>query len=1073
MTNTDKPADKAPAKFTGKSPTKSVDDLLFALKERAKELNCLYEVEEWFNRPEASLPDVLEGIVHALPAGWQYPDVCVAKITFGDFCFQNRSFKDTQWVQRADIHVQDRVVGNIAVYYTEERPMADEGPFLKEERKLIETIADRLSRRIFHERLKTVFESKKRSKEHTGQCWIIIDLLKKTDTKLLTHITRKMLNALSWSGISEANQILERFNPILLAEQADLLQETNRPAQMKTADNLASITDEVFLIAEQYLGEKEVLNNIQKWITEDRTNFLVKILENPGSSLGEIVGAIERFQYQGLELSTARERGVLVSLIRKFLNDEPRFIQVAKNVLELSDFYDLLHHFIFPSGSFGKLGGKGSGLFLASQVLKNCSSDNELLHQIRIPKAWYLTSDGISNFIAHNDLEELVEQKYEDIGKVRQEYPYVVHIFKNSRLPSEIVNGLSAALDDFGETPLIVRSSSLLEDRFGASFAGKYKSLFIANQGSKRDRLIGLMDAITEVYASTFSPDPIEYRIEHGIVDFNEEMGILIQEVVGKKVGHYFLPAFAGVAFAKNEFRWSQRIRREDGLIRMVPGLGTRAVDRTADDYPILIAPGQPNLRVNVTIEEKTHYSPKKIDVINLRTNSFETIEIRDLLREFGEDFPLLNHVASVLRNERLVPASLMENDLEKDHYVITFDGLFNNTPFISTIRAMIDVLQQEFGTPVDIEFAHDGASLYLLQCRPQSHSTENQPTPIPADIPREKILFSANRFVTNGKVSNITHIVYVDADEYSELQTRSDLLAVGRAIGKLNQILPKRQFILMGPGRWGSRGDIKLGINVSYSDINNTAMLIEIARKRKEYMPELSFGTHFFQDLVEAQIRYLPLYPDESGSVFQEQFFTSSRNILADLLPEYSSLSGPIRVIDVRESAGGRELQVLMNGERDEAVAVLTEHVEEKAQLFSKPHGKDALPRQNDDHWRWRSNAVDHIAASMEPDRFGVAALYLFGSTKNGTAGPKSDIDLLIHFRGTETQRKELMAWLEGWSLSLAEANYLRTGYKTDGLLDIHVITDEDISNQTSWAVKIGAVSDAPRKLTIGNQHP
>ncbi len=127
------------------------------------------------------------------------------------------------------------------------------------------------------------------------------------------------------------------------------------------------------------------------------------------------------------------------------------------------------------------------------------------------------------------------------------------------------------------------------------------------------------MDAIAEVYASIFSPDPIEYRIEHGMIDFNEEMGILIQEVVGKKVGHYFMPAFAGVAFSRNEFRWSQRIRREDGLVRMVPGLGTRAVDRFSDDYPILVAPGQPNLRVNVTIDEKIHYSPKKIDVINFR----------------------------------------------------------------------------------------------------------------------------------------------------------------------------------------------------------------------------------------------------------------------------------------------------------------------------------------------------------------------------------------------------------------------------------------------------------------------
>ena len=93
----------------------------------------------------------------------------------------------------------------------------------------------------------------------------------------------------------------------------------------------------------------------------------------------------------------------------------------------------------------------------------------------------------------------------------------------------------------------------------------------------------------------------------------------------------------------------------------------------------------------------------------------------------------------------------------------------------------------------------------------------------------------------------------------------------VGRAVGRLNKLLPKRQFILIGPGRWGSRGDIKLGVPVTYSDINNSAMLIEVARQKGNYLPDLSFGTHFFQDLVEASIRYLPLYPDDPEIAFQE----------------------------------------------------------------------------------------------------------------------------------------------------------------------------------------------------------
>jgi pyruvate,water dikinase len=1053
---------------------KSVENLIYALKERSKELNCLYEVEGLFSRPGVSLTAIFEGIVLAIPPGWQYPDVCQARITFGDQVFQPPDFKETPWVQTANITVQDEVVGTISVFYTEERPPSDEGPFLKEERKLIETIADRLERRIFFERLKDVFEKQSGNGEKRSPGWVVLDLLKRTDPKLLRHITRKMLNHLSWSGIPEANALLEKISPVALADQEGQGLEMNRPSPSQADNDLIPISDEVFRLANKHLGEKETLDVIQKWIMEDRSNFLVKVLEDPASTLAQITTAFERFHHlapQGLNLPKPREKGFRVSLIRRFLNDDLQFINIAKRFFEFDDFYDLLHHIVSPSDSPGKLGGKSSGLLLAAKILRNASRDNALPGEVRIPKTWYVTSEGIMNFISYNDLEEIAEQKYEDIERVRKEYPHVIHLFKNSSLPSGMVNDLSVALDDLGPGPLIVRSSSLLEDRMGASFAGKYKSLFIANQGSKPERLRALRDAIAEVYASVFSPDPIEYRVEHGMLDFNEEMGILIQEVVGQRVGPYFVPAFAGVAFSRNEFRWSQRIRREDGLVRMVPGLGTRAVDRLSDDYPILVAPGKPNLRVNVSDDEKIHYSPRKIDVVNLETNAFETIEIRDLLKSHGREYPLIHEIGSVFRNERLEALSRLGKDFEKDYVFLTFDGLINDTPFIQQIRVMLDVLERELGTPVDIEFAHDGNHLYLLQCRPQSHGHAHQPPAIPRDVPADRLLFTANRYITNGTVLGITHIVYVDPQRYGELKNRADFLAVGRAVSKLNQVLPRRRFILMGPGRWGSRGDIKLGVSVSYSDINNAAMIIEIARKRKDYVPELSFGTHFFQDLVEASIRYLPLYPDDGGVVFNEAFLAQTKSILGDILPEFASLAETVRVIDLSESADGQVLQVLMNGERDEAVGVLVKEEVPVMPAAPEPQGEEPRERRDDVHWRWRLTSVERIAARLDPQRFGVKAFYVFGSTKNATAGPESDIDLLIHFGGTQAQRQDLMSWLEGWSLCLSEVNYLRTGHKTEGLLDVHLVTDEDIRNKSSFAVKIGALTDAARLVPMGKE--
>lgn len=289
--------------------------------------------------------------------------------------------------------------------------------------------------------------------------------------------------------------------------------------------------------------------------------------------------------------------------------------------------------------------------------------------------------------------------------------------------------------------------------------------------------------------------------------------------------------------------------------------------------------------------------------------------------------------------------------------------------------------------------------------------------------------------------------------------------MAVGRAVGALNKLLPKRQFILMGPGRWGSRGDIKLGVPVTYSDINNTAMLIEIARTTGDYTPEVSFGTHFFQDLVEAEIRYLPLYPDEEGVVFNKVFLARAPNLLAELVPEFEALSDTVRVIDVPGAAGNQVLYVLMNSDLDEAVAVLTE----PAEYVERSDGaRDVVAAVDGQDWRWRARIADSIAARLDPTRFGVKALYVFGSTKNATAGPVSDIDLLVHFVGTEEQRGNLVQWFEGWSQALSEINYLRTGYRTDGLLDVHLVTDRDIARRTSFAVKIGAVTDAARELPL-----
>ena len=1051
--------------------TGPADKLIASLQERAKELNCLYEVEQILARLDLPLVDAFQQVVEVIPPGWQYPDICRAMIEYGEEVYTNEGFRPTPWVQSRDIVVQDNVVGRLSVWYAEERPKEDSGPFLNEEERLIRTIAERLGHSIlFHRMYETRqhWESASRELEAEKEDrWRgPIELLRRSDRELYLRIARKMVNHLVWAGVEGGKELLQE---IYGSADEDERQDPNYPARPRAINEQILLDAKPFELAENYLGTDATLALTRDWVMEDKASFLPAVLSNPRSSLTEVGGAVRRFHHllaDGAELSPAALNGIRVGLIRRFLTDQLDFISVAKEYIQTEDFLDLIDRVIHSDASQGKLGGKSAGLFLAAAILRREGSADRPIGEIKVPRSWYVASEGQMSFIEYNHLDEVLQQKYREISQVRREYPNIIQLFKNSRFPPEIVKGVSMILDEVGDKPLIVRSSSLLEDRMGSAFSGKYRSLFLANRGSKQERMSAILDAMTEVYASVFGPDPIAYRRERGLLDFHEEMAILVQEVVGTRLGDYFLPAVAGVAFSNNEFRWSPRIKRSDGLIRLVPGLGTRAVDRVGDDYPILSVPGQPGLRVNTTVEEVIRYSPRSVDVINLETNTFETREIDELIKTYGSNYPGFEQVFSVLKDDVLRKPMALLVDTNKEELVADLRGLIDSTPFVKHVGNILKILEETLGTPVDIEFAHDGNDFYLLQCRPQSFAAEDAPAPIPKDVAAEDTLFAAHRFVSNGHVPDITHVVYIDPEGYAQLKDRADLLAVGEAVGKLNKLLPKRQFILIGPGRWGSRGDIKLGVGVTYSDINNTAMLIEVARKTGDYLPDLSFGTHFFQDLVESEIRYLPLYPDDD-SILNMQLLHASPNLLTAMLAEYEHLSKVIRVVDVATASGGRVLRVLMNSELDEAVAVLAEVGERKDEARQAPI--DQPQGKSESHWRWRMKMAEKIAAEIDPERFAVAGMYIIGSTKNASAGPSSDIDLLIHFRGDDQQRNDLETWLEGWSLCLGEVNYLRTGYVNHDLLDVHIITDEDIEKKTSFAAKIGAVTDAALELSVG----
>ena len=348
------------------------------------------------------------------------------------------------------------------------------------------------------------------------------------------------------------------------------------------------------------------------------------------------------------------------------------------------------------------------------------------------------------------------------------------------------------------------------------------------------------MDAIAEVYASIFGPDPIEYRAERGLLDVHEEMGD--HDPGGRR--HARRPLLPARVLRRGaSATTSSAGRRASGArtacVRLVPGLGTRAVDRVGDDYPVLIAPGQPGLRVNVTPDEVVRYSPQQIDVINLETRtpsrpSTSGAACASAARDYPAIAPhrLGRRATTAIRRAGRARARLRS----RTTLVVTFEGLIADTPFVAQMRALLELLRGDArhagGHRVRLTTASD---LYLLQCRPQSYARRRaSPAPIPRDLPAEqrRLLRQPLRLERPG-ARHHPHRLRRSRALQPSCRTSSDLRDVGRAVGRLNKLLPKRQFILMGPGRWGSRGDIKLGVSVTYSDINNTAMLVEIARKR------------------------------------------------------------------------------------------------------------------------------------------------------------------------------------------------------------------------------------------------
>jgi hypothetical protein len=631
---------------------------------------------------------------------------------------------------------------------------------------------------------------------------------------------------------------------------------------------------------------------------------------------------------------------IIVVLIKAMISDQLSFVGIAKEWFTMADLKEIRRRRI----GRGKIGGKAAGLMLAWKILNSEEEESgepgseydgmDLRSHLAIPESYFIGADVFYDFLSLNRLHDTLNQKYKRREQIEADYPAIREAYIGGRFPDDIVDGLRELLEEVGDAPLIVRSSSLLEDNFGTSFAGKYDSFFCANQGSREENLEALTLAISQVYASVPSPVPILYRQHMGLVDYDERMAVLIQKVQGTQCGNFFFPALAGVGFSLNPFRWNPRIRQEDGFLRMVWGLGTRAVERVASDYPRMVALSHPQLRPEAGADQIKRYSQHFIDLIDLADNQLKTLPVSEVL---SLDYPAVRFLASVDKGEYLQPMFSQSRDIDPQKLVLTFETLLKDTRLVPLMKAILKKLERQYGWPVDIEFTVDIGSQYpqpslrvhLVQCRPQSSHESDWRVQIPSGIPEEDVIFSSSKLVPHGLVPRIRYVVYVDPEKYDGIADPSTKLQLARVVGHINQRLEGERFILMGPGRWGS-SNMDLGLKVTYADIHNSSVLAEMALSRGNGTPELSYGTHFFQNLVEARIYPLPLYPQQGDTVFKTAFFLESPNALQDLLPSDGKYAEYIRVIDVPATTDGRYLEVVMDSEKGQALGYLRRYDEE-----------------------------------------------------------------------------------------------------------------------------------------------
>ena len=590
----------------------------------------------------------------------------------------------------------------------------------------------------------------------------------------------------------------------------------------------------------------------------------------------------------GMDISSDCEKMCDIMMTR-----DEKMREMVKRNFTPDDYFAVRDHMV----GTGMIGGKACGMLLARAIIRNKEPD---ISEVLEPHdSFYVGSDVYYTYIVDNNLwDTRIKQRTEEgYFSLAEEFAKKL---MGGTFSATLREQFVRIIEYYGQDPYIIRSSSILEDGFGNAFAGKYESVFCINRGSIEERIEEFEHAIKVVYASSMSLSALDYRKRRGLDKRDEQMALLIQRVSGSYYGTNYMPCAAGVGYSYSPYRIMKDSDPSAGMLRLVMGLGTSAVDRTEGSYPRIVNLDMPKKTSYSSSADKHKFSQGKAEVIDMSEQTLKRLS----LSEIEPNLPkYLDKI--LLEHDFDAEMRLREMGRNRDVKFISCKGLVANETLMEQMKKMLHCIEEEYEYPVDTEFtinlSESGEySVDLLQCRPLQVQRGKTGTVIPSDIPRDRIFMeSIGASMGISKASKLDYIVYVDPVNYYNMPYK-EKDRVAKLIGKINWFFrdKNKHLMLIVPGRVGTSSP-ELGVPTAFSDISTFEIICETEESKAGYNPELSYGSHIFQDLVEAEILYTAIFHNEKTIQYSPEKLTEETDIVSEF-DQGKTLNEIVRVYDV-----------------------------------------------------------------------------------------------------------------------------------------------------------------------------